>query len=255
MSVLKSTVKALLPEKVLMHLQAVDHWVEGEPEVRLLPQLCHRDKLAIDVGANIGTYAYHSRRHASRVVAYEPNPGLAQRLQRLLPEVDVRNLAVSDQAGEVVLQVPVSHDGVQQHELASIAQHFDGPVVEHRVRSVTLDSEQHAEVGFIKIDVEQHELAVLRGTMQTITRWRPNIMTEAAPLKYEAGLVQTYAFLLQLGYKGWFSFAGQWLPLDALNASVHLDPANFGRADAFIGNNLLFFPEESDLAKRGPQKK
>lgn len=252
MSNLKSIIKSVLPEKAMLHLQAMDHWLEGEPELRLVPRLCQPHQLAIDVGANIGTYAYHLRRHGARVVAYEPNPDLAQRLSRLMPDVDVRNLALSDQIGEVVLQIPVSNDGTEQHELASIAQHFDGPIREHRVRCVTLDSEHHPDVGFIKIDVEQHERAVLRGAMTTIRRCRPIVMTEATPLKYQVGLAETFRFLLREAYVAWFRFGKAWHRLESVDPARHLDPAAFGQRDGFMGNNLIFAPEESALARAGP---
>jgi FkbM family methyltransferase len=42
----------------------------------------------------------------------------------------------------------------------------------------TLDSFHLDEVGFIKADVEGHELPVLRGATETLRRWRPTILTE-----------------------------------------------------------------------------
>lgn len=253
MSSLKNLLESALPESLLTHLHALDHYLNGEPEVRLVPQLCRRDRDAIDAGANIGTYSYFFRRHARRVIAYEPNPGLASRLKRRLPEVDVRNVALSDREGEVVLQVPVDSQGRQRHELASIAQDFSGGRCEtFKVRMVTIDSENFDNVGFLKVDVEQHERQVLGGALQTIRRCRPVIMTECTPLKYEADLKTVFSFVLQEGYVGWCSFAGNWLPFERLVPTQHLDPARFGTPGGFIGNNILFFPSEHPLAKTGP---
>ena len=254
MPTFKELLEAALPEALLTHLHAWDHYLNGEPEVRLVAQLCDRDRDAIDAGANIGTYSYFFRRHARRVVAYEPNPGLAARLRRRLPDVDVRNLALSDREGEIVLQVPIDEKGRQRHELASIAQDFSaGPHEAFNVRMTTIDSENFDRIGFLKIDVEQHERAVLRGARQTIRRCRPVIMTECTPLKYEADLATVFAFLLDENYRGWFSFAGTWLPFERLAPEVHLDPARFGQAGGFIGNNVFFFPDENPLAHTGPR--
>src|SRR5688500_7714415 len=68
--------------------QALLNWREarfygryGEVELHLLEFLCHRDKDAIDVGANDGSYVHYLRRHARRVIAFEPMPSLADALR------------------------------------------------------------------------------------------------------------------------------------------------------------------------------
>ena len=253
MNLLKTVVKSILPEKHLMHLQALDHYFNGEDEIRLMRKLCARGKSAIDAGANIGTYSYFFLKYANRVYAYEPNPSLAKRLTRILPEVQVRNLALSDASGEVVLKVPLDATGHEQHELASIAQDFDGPVTDFSVRAITLDSENLSNVGLIKVDVEQHERQVLKGAIETIRRNRPIIMSEISPLKYEADLCTVFAFLLNENYVGWFKFSKKWYSFDQLKPEVHIQPSNFGIEDSFIGNNVLFFPTEHALSKMGPR--
>jgi FkbM family methyltransferase len=186
------------------------------------------------------------------VIAYEPNPQLAARLNSLFPDVHVRNVALSDHVSQVTLQVPISN-GREQHELASISQSFGGETRVHVVRAVTLDSEQLTNVGFLKIDVEQHERAVLRGALKTITKWRPAIMTEITPLLYEKRLDTTFSFLTDLGYRGWFGFSKRYLPLEDFDPSVHANPANFGAPKGFMRNNMFFFPQEDPLARNGPR--
>jgi FkbM family methyltransferase len=253
MNALKALALKLLPEAAVMHLQAADHYVNGEHELRLLKQLCRPGCTAIDAGANIGSYAYFLRHIAAAVHAYEPNPELAARLARRLPGVRVRPVALSDHRGRLTLRVPL--DGLQQmnHELASVAQDFQGPTADFAVEATTIDAENLADVGFIKIDVEQHEREVLRGAMQTIIRCRPVLLVEIYPLKYASAVQQEFAFVLEHHYCGWFSLARRWHPLTMLDAAVHLQPAHFGNAELFIGNNLLLFPAEHPLAARGPR--
>jgi FkbM family methyltransferase len=214
--------------------------------------ICPSGRVAVDAGANIGTYSYFFRKYASRVVAYEPNPGLASRLRRVMPDIHVRAVALSDKPGEVVLKVPFGADGQPQHELASIAQEFDGRVQDFPVQALALDAENLQDVGIIKVDVEQHERQVLRGALQTIARCRPFVMTETSPLKYELSLPDEFAFLSQLDYAGWFRFERHWFPLDVFDAAVHARPENFDSGRAFVGNNLIFIPKESKLASKGP---
>jgi FkbM family methyltransferase len=253
MNPFKSLASALLPESALMHLRAADHYFNGEEELRLIPKICPRGKEAIDAGANIGTYSYFLRKYASRVHAFEPNPNLAKRLTKLMPDVHVRNAALSDEPRELVLQVPVDANGKMRHELASVAQKFDGQVTEFRVEGTTIDAEKYNNVGFIKIDVEQHERQVLRGAIDTIKRCRPVILLEVYPLKYEGSLAEEFAFVIAQDYATWFSFKGDWHPLASLDPKVHTLEANFGRANAFIGNNLLMYPQEHPQAKTGPK--
>ena len=253
MRVLKTFLKSCLPEQALLHLQALDHYFNGEAEIRLVSQLCPVGREAIDAGANIGTYSYFLRKYAKRVYAYEPNPALAARLARVLPNVTVRNLALSDRSGQVVLKIPVDANGNVQHELASISQNFGGSVQEFQVNSITIDSENLADIGFLKVDVEQHEREVLHGALGTIDRCRPVIMTEISPLRYEQGLREVFSFLTDIDYVGWFRFNQQWLPLQSFQDEVHANKQHFGNSRAFVGNNLLFFPSKNALAQTGPQ--
>jgi FkbM family methyltransferase len=251
MNVLKSIVSAVLPDRTLMHMRAADHWLNGEHELRLVSRLCAAGRDAVDAGANIGTYAYFLRKHATRVHAYEPNPGLAERLSRLMPDVNVRNVALSDAPRELVLQIPVDEHGNVRHEQASVAQKFAGQVKEFRVQGTTIDSEALANVGFIKIDVEQHERQVLRGALATIARCRPVMLVEVYPLKYQQSLADEFAFITGLNYVAWFSYHDAWYALSTLKPDVHTVAAQFGSAN-FMGNNLIFYPSEHPDALRGP---
>ncbi len=242
---IKNFVRRTMPEMLLAHLQAADHYLQGEPEIRLLPRLCDRTKVSLDIGANIGTYTYFMRRHSRQVRAYEPNPELATRLQRLFPDVTVRQAAVSDKPGELFLRIPIE-DGIVQHELASVTQCFDEPeeIVEYAVPAVQIDNEGLTDVGFMKIDVERHEIPVLKGSMRTIAACAPVIMTEVTPLLYPCPLPEVFEFLTEVGYAGWFKFEGQYLPLSQFVGDTHANPAQFGRQ--FMDNNVIFLPPGFD---------
>ncbi len=239
---LKQLIRNLLPEPLEIRLQALDHYYRGEPELRDLPRVCDKGRLSLDIGANIGTYSYFLRRNSSRVVAYEPHPVLAARLRRLFADVDVREKAVSDAPGTLDLVVPVA-DGRAMHELGSIKQDFsDEEVVErHSVEVVTIDDEGFDDVGFIKIDVEQNEIPVLRGASETLVRCRPVVMTEVTPLLYEKSLVETFAFMGELGYQGWFTFEGVKRPFADFVPEQHANRALFGTR--FMNANVFFVPD------------
>ena len=163
MKSIRSKLAELLPRSMVMHLRALDHYVNGEPELRLLKVLVDPRRKAIDAGANIGTYSYFLRKYAAGVWAYEPNPKLAAMLKAVMPTVNVRQVALSDRPADLMFSVPIDSEGIPSHELGSVAQDFSGQVQKFPVQCITIDSEALSDVGFIKIDVEQHEREVLRG--------------------------------------------------------------------------------------------
>ena len=162
------------------------------------------------------------------------------------------NVLAIDQGTSGTKAIVVDASGTVQHELASIAQDFDGATRDFPVQSITIDSENFDNVGFLKVDVEQHEREVLRGALQTIQRCRPMVMIEMAPLRYDRDVPQVFRFVTDGGYVGWFRFGAEWLPLAAFKGPVHANPQSLGTDKPFAGSNLLLFPAEHRLAKAGP---
>lgn len=177
----------------------------SEPELMQLEQWAPRHRLALDIGANHGIYAWRLRSLARAVHAFEPNPHLVERLRAALPSVQVHGCALSDRDGEAELRVP---------RTTSVAYHGWGTVeVSNQltvVRSTSvdamlvplrrLDGFELDDVGFIKIDVEGHELAVLRGVEQTLRRCRPNLLFEADDQHRPQAMETVRTFLSEFGY-------------------------------------------------------
>ena len=130
-----------------------------------------------DVGAHLGYYSLWCAPRVRRVHAFEPDrrnqPWLQQNAIRA-GNITVNFAAVSDFYGEIILcQDPSSAQShvVGAGELAISA----NPSV--RVPCTTLDRYWHEQgrpsVGALKIDVEGHELAVLRGATEIFKVCRP----------------------------------------------------------------------------------
>ena len=177
----RQTLRSLCPQALLNWREARFYGRYGEVELHLLEFLCQRDRDAIDVGANDGSYVHYLRRHAKRVIAFEPMPVLARALRRKFRRgVVVESMALSDSAGTVPLRMPVV-DGVVVTGCSTVSSTASATYPGHRAIEVPMDRLDNVygdDVGFIKIDVEGHEIAVLDGASRTIGTMRPLILCE-----------------------------------------------------------------------------
>jgi len=250
----KSVVRGLCPKPLLLWHEARYFERHGERELRLLRHLCVRDRDAIDVGANVGSYIYFMKRYARRVYAFEPVPWLAEALARkFAPRVVVRNIALSREAGTAALRIPVVA-GTPVTGLASLADaaSADDGFEDIEVPTRPLDEVFAGEVGFIKIDVEGHEEAVLDGAARTIGRCRPRLLVEIEESRAPGALARIRAFLRRFNYRGYFLHGRAVWTVEAFDAETMQRPEDIVdfRAGALrmdfdrYVNNFLFLADE-----------
>lgn len=250
---LKKHAKAALRRFVPAHVRFVragkTFLIGGEREVHLLPTLVTPGSVAIDVGANVGDYTYslcQAVGPAGRVIAIEPLPDLAEVLTRatrkLALPVTVINCALSSQQGEAELRVP-KRDGLREVGFATLVPRISGGDLV-RVELRRLDDvcqTVEGKISFIKIDVEGHELDVLRGGERTIREHHPNLLVEIEQRHSLIPIRQTFDYIISLGYRGEFMEEdGTHRPLESFDIQTH----QTGR----LGNrsyisNFIFRPE------------
>lgn len=172
---------------------------EDEREAFHLPQIGPCKGHAIDVGANYGLYTYGLQRHYDSVTAFEPNTTIATPLiAAAYPNVRIVHEALSSHSGTATLHIPKQNGVILsgwaslEPEVATQAQ----SLIDIEVPISTLDSHELQNVGFIKIDVEGHELEVLLGAEQTIRQYKPHLLIEIQ----EKCLPAIRSFLTPLGY-------------------------------------------------------
>lgn len=214
-----STMSAIdrLPPSIRVAKRAIVSWYSGEAELRLLPYLCRRDEITLDIGANYGIYAWHATRWSKSVVLFEPQPDIACFLRSAFGgRVRVEEVALSHAAGEAVMRVPVDRmlNGCATVEAENTLQSVGTREV--RVPLRTLDNYGFAPVGFVKIDVEGHELAVLRGASRLLEIDRPAIMLEAEERHRSRALDSVVEFLAPFGYRGYYTRGGRLHPVATL---------------------------------------
>jgi FkbM family methyltransferase len=164
----------------------------------------------IDAGASWGLFTYHLARRVGKsgqVYSFEPHPRNAVMLRKLAsarPNVHFSPVALSDQPGRAELQVPKQQNRLVTAQ-SSLAHGFDGQGVDIEkieVPTVRLDDEigQAVQVDFVKIDVEGHEMSVLRGGSEMFRRSRPSILIEIEQRHLSAPISDVFKQIEGLGY-------------------------------------------------------
>lgn len=231
----------------------------GEPELSLLPWLCDSTSLAVDVGANHGSYTAVLLRHAAGVVACEPNPRLVRILQRRFAgplrskRLTVSASAISDRDGSVELFIPFQASALASAEQGGAARNLQGESITVPCRR--LDSLGLERVGFLKIDVEGHEIAVLAGAAETLERDRPSVLIEAEERHNPGAVAKIRSLLEPLGYRGFYLMEGRLQPIESfepgrLQNLAALDAAGTRRLKGQVYiNNFLFIQRPEVLAR------
>jgi FkbM family methyltransferase len=147
----------------------------------VLAALLRADATYVDVGTNRGQLLGEALRiaPAGRHIAFEPIPELAAEVRRAFPQVDVRQLALSAQAGTAEFCHFKTMDGWSGLRRSPEVSDERGQPEYIQVQLSTLDVELAAESPrLVKIDVEGAELEVVRGGRELLARCRPFVIFE-----------------------------------------------------------------------------
>ena len=254
-ALLRNGLKHLLPVPWYWRFVA---WRIGyfDIELRLLRYLCDRTKVSIDIGASIGSYTVHLLNHSRKCYAFEPRPDSAAYLEDRLaarpnPRLRVEAVALSDHTGDAQLRILVNDLGRSSIEKENPVEQL-GVVETLTVPTRRLDDYDAIEpVGCIKIDVEGHEDAVLRGAKRILVRDHPSLIIEIEERHKRHSVSTVNDFLAELGYKGFFFRGSRLNPIESFRVEEHQDTSNIvnniNKENKYV-NNFLFFANES-LAK------
>jgi FkbM family methyltransferase len=165
-------------------------------------------------------------RYSRRCHVFEPNPGLYRWLRVAFAfdrRVIVHQIALSDGSGETALRIPFNSD-VPAHGLATIES--ANSMRRLRTTMVTVKRRRFddlglTDIGFIKIDVEGHELAVLKSAEQTLRRDKPALLIEADTRQRPDAVASVVAFLESLGYHGRFLCRGELTDISEFDPGIY----------------------------------
>jgi FkbM family methyltransferase len=205
--------------------------------------------LVLEVGSNMGVHTIPLARELARqnrsMLAFEPQPVIFQQLCANLALNGLMNVTaypyacgaspgiVSFQAPDY--QRPGNFGGTAMSSLPAAPS-------THTVSCCPLDSFVHdATVALLKIDVEGHELRVLQGARNILSRSRPILYVENDRIDRSPELIQ---WLLTQGYRLWWHITPAFNPDNFLQLRQ-----NFYGSVSFI--NMLCVHRSHNIAIQG----
>ena len=172
----------------------------------------NKNKVFVDIGAHIGTYAWTLAPHFKHTHAFEPNKEVFNVLcgnisiKGLSNKIDTYCLGVSD-TNTTLTYYSRSADGgmngFSETEMVTSSA--------EKLQVITLDSLNLENIGLIKIDVEGHEIEVLEGMVNTISKnnhppiifesWQPGMHPEFDDNRIKALRKELLDAFKKLGYE------------------------------------------------------
>lgn len=179
------------------HMQSQIFWYGyySRDIVLLIDRILRPGMVVFDVGANIGEITMTAARRVGstgRVYSFEPMATLHSRLTghlglNGLHQVTPIAKGLSDRIGSATIfraEAPFK-DGTRHDGLGTLYPTEARGVAAGEIELTTLDQfcsdAKVARIDFIKIDVEGAELAVLKGGLESLKRFRPYLIVEVQP--------------------------------------------------------------------------
>ncbi len=229
----------------------------GEVELRLLPLLCDRNLVSLDIGAHHGIYTLGTSLFSRRVVAVEPQYHLARALRASMPpRATLVEGALSREPGSATLKIPLREWDLRSHL------DFEGGDESgwrsQRVSLFRMDDIVHEPVGFVKIDVEGHEREVLEGAIRIVGSDKPTFLIEIEERHRPGSVADIANFMEGHGYRTFFVEGDLIRPIQEFDIGRHQSTTLIGEGDRvsykdYI-NNFIFIPPHVTLPASVPSQ-
>lgn len=260
-SILLSVFPSIIKNRVFAHYQTLN-WkslskVEFDAELLLLEFLLNKDSVFFDIGANKGEYAYYAEKliNPKNIYLFEPEKKLNKQLNAIFKGCNILDVALSDSAGTHQFKIPVIN-GVADNCLSSLEvdnkEDNETEAIIYEVKTNTLDAfvkEKNAFPDLIKIDVEGHELSVLKGAENYISTHHPSLIIEIEQ-RHHKDIHIDFVFedFKKKGYNAYY-YSKKQAQLFPYNNKIHLINSieYFGKIDYI--NNYIFIHSNNTTIK------
>lgn len=225
---------------------------KAEPEMVWLKNYLKSDDVFIDIGANVGAYIFVANEilKPENIFGFEPNEQLYKRLRRIFPKNNFSNIALSEENTEAEFKIPIidgkqitsrgtlQKDFKEKFEEKSVIQKvkvlkFDDWVVNHGLK----------KIDFIKIDVEGNEMQTLRGSKNSLQKFRPVLMVEMEQRHHSEPLINLISKIENWGYSAHF-LDRENFKLNKLKLEKFSQDEAFHKNHKFYINNIIFIPKK-----------
>ena len=183
---------AFEPTADLIGFHGAPEFDDFHHSMQVLQRLGYKFDLALDIGANIGAVSQVLSAKYKRVLAFEPNPEVFKLLEINALYCKCKNVeplkyAVSSKKRNLILSDWNMHHSGQaslekKHVDAQSSENAGFVAKTHKVKSVSIDElideKGLHEISLLKIDVEGHEIDVLKGAKKLISKYSPPIIFE-----------------------------------------------------------------------------
>jgi len=226
-------------------------------EIKYLRSNLKRGDIAVDIGAHKGGYMYWMLDrigYQGKCYAFEPQPILFKYLQNLkfrtlTENLIVENKGVSSTRSGFQLYIPKTERGSSPSATLNLpTEDTEDDFQKIQIETTTLDHyffEENIFPNLIKIDVEGHELEVLKGGENLLTHHSPKLILECEQRHLQDHSIQdVFDFLQSKNYQGFFVLGKKMIPLSEFDISKHqqIGEGRFWEAKGYV-NNFIFEPK------------
>jgi FkbM family methyltransferase len=256
-SILLVIAPSFIKRRVFAHYQSLN-WKtlsrsEFDAELLLLEFLLNKNSVFFDIGTNKGEYAYYAEKlmNPENIYLFEPEKKLNKQLQAIFNNCQVDNLALSDNKGTHQFKIPVIN-GVVDNCLSSLEidnkEDNETETIIYEVKTDTLDNftrEKNILPDLIKIDVEGHELSVLKGAENFISEHHPTLIIEIEQRHHKnTNIESVFESFKVKGYQCYY-YSKKQSQLFSYENKTHLTNTKdyFGKIDYI--NNYIFIHQSN----------
>ncbi len=223
--------KKFIPEKYLLK-KRLNRAIKKnyEKELEIIKKFSDKSKDALDIGVYRGVYSFQLAKYFNFVHSFEPNPllfpYLDKNLKKILNNIQLYNYALSDSNGDTKLKLPIRSESIFKNNIEELYQlgaasihpknRFDN-FKEVIVKKKKLDDFKISnKIGFIKIDVEGHEIEVINGAKEMIANNKPVLLVEIEERHTQSSVIDSINYINKFGYNCFYVNDKKLISIDRL---------------------------------------